>query len=517
MRKLTGTVSVTDDGKYRVRLKGKTLGTFEDPVDADNVRRAALEHLAAQDRTSGDTLRDYGEHVLALRDAAHAAGKLADPDSDRSRWLCHVVGNPEKNLAADEIASIGLSSIRTHHIEDWIERLEAKALGDQTRRNCLNVLRVIFRHAVKKRKVKSNPTIGIRIASDDRRERWSYLTTDEQRSLVEVARRIGGSSVACIIAFAIGTGLRAGELCTLRLVDVHADGSDPHVMVKYGTAPDSPPKYGRVRKVGLFGVALEAVRLWLRELPRFAPKNPHGLLFPLERGGFRSHRHVIPWRTWKGFAAKGKRPAVPGALELAGVTREFHWHDLRHTCASSLVSGWWGRRWSLLEVCQFLGHGDITTTQRYAHLAPEAADRAVAETTGPAQSVFAGSASGHFESGESVRSSRKYRATLGNRTRDLRFTKPASAEVNSEEVSSAYGVAPDSFGTLSRALLEAVAAGHSALAARVSGELSALVLAEPEVKLATLVAAGGPLAIAHAIDLARRLLGDEAAAKSSVA
>jgi integrase len=54
---------------------------------------------------------------------------------------------------------------------------------------------------------------------------------------------------------------------------------------------------------------------------------------------------------------------------MAGITRRVRFHDLRHTCASSLVAGWWGRAWRLEEVKAILGHGSVTMTERYAHLA----------------------------------------------------------------------------------------------------------------------------------------------------
>jgi hypothetical protein len=36
---------------------------------------------------------------------------------------------------------------------------------------------------------------------------------------------------------------------------------------------------------------------------------------------------------------------------LRAIARTVRWHDLRHTCASSLVAGGWGPRWSLEEPC----------------------------------------------------------------------------------------------------------------------------------------------------------------------
>ena len=65
-----------------------------------------------------------------------------------------------------------------------------------------------------------------------------------------------------------------------------------------------------------------------------------------------------------------------------GITRRVRWHDLRHTCASSLIAGWWGRRWSLEEVKGLLGHSSVKITERYAHLADSVLDVAASTTAG---------------------------------------------------------------------------------------------------------------------------------------
>lgn len=61
----------------------------------------------------------------------------------------------------------------------------------------------------------------------------------------------------------------------------------------------------------------------------------------------------------RGYTSKG----IFRAFERAGL-KDFRIHDLRHTCASRLIQN----GMSLYEVAQMLGHVDVQTTQRYAHL-----------------------------------------------------------------------------------------------------------------------------------------------------
>jgi len=44
------------------------------------------------------------------------------------------------------------------------------------------------------------------------------------------------------------------------------------------------------------------------------------------------------------------------------------------------VAGWWGRAWTLTEVCALLGHSSIKVTERYAHLAGTITQEAVMQT-----------------------------------------------------------------------------------------------------------------------------------------
>jgi integrase len=276
-----------------------------------------------------------------------------------------------------------VKAVREIHIEDWMDRLNAKGLARQTRLHCLNLMRIIFRRAKKKRLAKENPCLDVRLEVEKRtHDPWTFLSPEEQDAIIAATPK----PLDAIVEFAIGTGLRSGEMAALRLADLHLDGDDPYVTVRYGGPPAKPTKWGRIRQVPLFGHGMAGIRRWLEALPTYAKDNPKGLAFPAQQGGFRNHDHLLRWYFWKGSPEKGKpgdrnyHAATTGILERAGITRRFRWHDLRHTCASSLVSGWWGRHWTLKEVCALLGHRSITTTERYAHLADTALKKAARET-----------------------------------------------------------------------------------------------------------------------------------------
>jgi hypothetical protein len=99
-------------------------------------------------------------------------------------------------------------------------------------------------------------------------------------------------------------------------------------------------------------------------------------MFPTRTGSRRQkgkHLHRSVWRDGKST----KVDMFQIYLQKAGLIAEerhdkrpVRWHDLRHSCASSLIAGWWGEPWRLEDLMGLLGHSSITMTQRYAHLAP---------------------------------------------------------------------------------------------------------------------------------------------------
>ncbi len=353
----------------RIRGRQTSLGVHDTERDAEGAIAGALALLGGD--TSSTSLLVWGAVWLERREL----GKLhRDVAGDRFRWRRYVT------LA--DFAQWPLHRIRRVDVVRWVRQLlrspvqrghrhrtdPGRTLARQTVKNALNLLRVCLRDAADEGRCKLNPAEGVRVPKVARTKRtWTYLQPDELRALLDASyhltKRCGHQRTAFTVA--AYTGLRAGELWGLRWRDVTLTGEHPELLVRHSYR--QPTKSGEPREVPLLPEALEALQAWRKH----APGVGSALVFPAHGGGCYS---------------PGYDASIGRALARAGV-RRVRFHDLRHTCASGLIAGWLaGQPWRLEDVQRMLGHESRTTTERYAHLAPDGiralAKAAREETTG---------------------------------------------------------------------------------------------------------------------------------------
>lgn len=384
-----GTVTRLSDGRYWARA----------PKTADGRRVSlgifATEELAHQEiaihgtivfRASGvPTFAKYGADVLDIREKDDGVRGISQ---ERNRFKVHLATASFANAPLDKITPADvLEWIRKLQRTDAKDRRAKRKLARSTVKACFTLASAIFQEAVGTH-ITGNPCIGLRVkrdASAPKTEPWTFLTLEEQKAVL--ACQAIPEPARLLMAFAWGTGLRQGEQWNLELRDVHADAKDPHVIVRFGSK-GKLPKNGKIRRVELFGDALRATKVWLEMLAMVTPvqESKPALLWPTVTGCRRGLG--APVRTERLRDEDGqltgkfrKHNLLKEWLLLAGITRNVRWHDLRHTCASSLVSGFWGQPWTLIEVMDHMGHSDISVTQRYAHLGDTSAKRAAKKVT----------------------------------------------------------------------------------------------------------------------------------------
>lgn len=512
MKRANGSGSITPlrNGRFWARIshppsaehpwgRRESLGTFADPAEADSVLRGALDLLssgAVAPAADGPSLLGFELRYFELR-ALRGRDKKAK--RERARYRLH--------LRAAPFAAWPMSKVTTLDAQRWIDLLasqcplvraasEDSRLSRETIKKIIGLARSVFRYAVKDGICAENPfKADLELPAEDEREEelWGFLRPAEQAALltcVEIPE-----VVRVWLAFAMGTGMRIGELHRLQLVDVDADGSAPCVRVR-------KTKTNRPRSIPLFGLALRAWRRWLELLPSYCPKNVRGLAFPRPRGGMRTGLG-LPRPNGAGGQQQHEHEVWRGYLRAAGITRDLRPYDAtRHTCATSLLCGFWGPRWQLVDVGRVLGHTSTKTTERYAHVADEVLRDAGAATTAAELAELlapVGYAVGYGDAKNPARPARFERATNG-----------LEGRVQAHEIQGLTG-ANDQQGTNPDAveILRALARGDAQTARAGGRELAERVMGSRLVRLARQVLEGGPFIDARIVELCGAVLDQE--------
>jgi integrase/recombinase XerD len=146
-----------------------------------------------------------------------------------------------------------------------------------------------------------------------------------------------GLKYRAALGISYGAGLRAAEVCNLKVTDIDSDRMLIHV---------DDGKGGRDRKAMLSPGLLELLRDYWREA------RPEGWLFP----GKPKINPISPRQLNRAFTS---------AKHMAGINKPATLHTLRHSFATHLLEA--GTDVRVIQV--LLGHAKLTTTARYAHVA----------------------------------------------------------------------------------------------------------------------------------------------------
>ena len=305
---------------------------IDEGIDPLNQRENARE----APRVSDMTKRYLEEHTphLAVRNAADQhtiMAKLVEPD-----WGKKLVTEITKVDVEKLLTKIAAGRARPSKAKpnNRARKLQGVKPTPVRANRVGEVLRKMFTLAVDWGWREDNPASAFRRRIENERER--FLTPEEIGRLAKALDAAMDQRAAGIIRLCMLTGARSGEVRQARFEQFNLDlGS--------WSKPAATTKQRKIHRIPISGDVAAIVRQRALLVPIGNP-----WLFPGDTPG-------QPVKEIRRFWM---------AIQKEAALAEVRIHDLRHTFASLLVSG--GA--SLEMIGKLLGHTQMQTTQRYAHL-----------------------------------------------------------------------------------------------------------------------------------------------------
>ncbi len=218
-------------------------------------------------------------------------------------------------------------------VQAWlVHRIRERRLSYETIRQAVCAIRFLFMTVL------GRPDEALSIPYPRTPQRQpEILSRDELARLFDAAN---GIRARTLLMTTYAAGLRLSEVCRLRLTDIDSAADRMCIRVVGG-------KGGKDRYTPLTVTLLEALRLYWRAY------RPRHWLFPGTRDPSQPFNDSALQRIYH------------RSRERAGITKQGGVHTLRHCYATHLLEA----GVDLATLSRLLGHGHLSTTQRYLHLA----------------------------------------------------------------------------------------------------------------------------------------------------
>ena len=301
-----------------------------------------IDYRDAQHRRHRETLfgsKTMGKALLAKRKSAIAEGTyfpekhqntLTFREAADKYWEIHLSkkkSGPKTKSTLNQLKGYfgdkPLTQITTEDVQRYYNEKMAQTCAPTANRH-FTTFNAIVNKAIKLEIYKGeNPCIGV-AKQKENPARTRYLEKDQiPLLLAHIPKRS-----QALVAFAIATGMRRGEILGLNWKDINLEHNLIHV---------HESKSGYSREIPIMS-SLKDILLGLSQ-------SPNGKVFPIT---VKELEHDFAY-----------------GLKKSGL-QDIHFHDLRHTFASHFMMN----GGSITDLQRILGHCTLALTQRYAHFSP---------------------------------------------------------------------------------------------------------------------------------------------------
>ncbi len=334
---------VKGEGSVYRRGDGRIIGEYE---DANGKHRYVSWKTKAEVRAKLRKLLTERDAGIAYDSENLTVGGYLD------RWLEAIKGSVRSRTwrRHEQIVRVHLKPTIGRMKLDRLNALQVQAVYRQKLDGGLSARTVEIVHATLRKALKQAvgwslvPRSVAEAVTPPRpvRKEIAPLTGEQVRTLLEAAR---GNKLEALYILAVTTGMRQGEIIGLRWEDVDLRGGTLRVNRSVYEGVASPPKTtaGR-RTIRLPERAVLALERHRTNVAAWS-ESVTGWVFASTKGTPLGHQNLRS-RSWKPL------------LERAGLPHSVRFHDLRHTCATLLLS----KGVPVKVVSEMLGHADVAIT-----------------------------------------------------------------------------------------------------------------------------------------------------------
>jgi integrase/recombinase XerC len=292
--------------------------------------------LASERNASAETVRAYRREVEGLQRFLREDGA---GDADSIDWSKVTAADLRRFFSAQFDAARGVTGAK---------------MRPATAARKVSAIRAFLGFLVAHGEIGANPAVGI--PAPRRAMRLpEFLPVDEMEAFLRdlPCGTLREKRDAAILELLYSSGLRVGELCSLRMRDISIDSSTVRVTGK-----------GRkVRVVPVGGKAVAALGRYLAvRPPALGAEFRSGLDEPL----FLNLRGSVGRESGRGISPRSVARILRERLDarVGAIGRHLSPHGMRHSFATHLLES--GA--DLRAIQEMLGHASLSTTQRYARV-----------------------------------------------------------------------------------------------------------------------------------------------------
>ena len=283
--------------------------------------------------------------MYAALNTSEAAAQFITYARDIKQLSAHTLKHYQRDIDSfiaqlEPSDADNIHSLKEYHVRSWANSLRRKGLSPASIARHLSSVRSWFQFCAKRFGLSHNPAAGVSAPKQARKLPKAMDADQINQCLIAPSDSDLDTRDLAMAELLYSCGLRLSELQSLTLAQID-------IQQRLVTVTG---KGNKTRQIPIGGVALDALKNWMRQHPSAGDLQPSTPVFTTRQG--------------KALSTRSIQTRLDRLAKHNGISVHVHPHMMRHSFASHILES----SGDLRAVQELLGHSNISTTQIYTHL-----------------------------------------------------------------------------------------------------------------------------------------------------